>query len=111
MIASGDKVRKFYAHSAEGKPTSEWQGLNDHLLNVAGIARKFAKAFNAGDWAYLAGLWRDTKSIIERREIKNGTIFDFIRNIRGDSHMDKTGYWRNSGELSSAAMVCSKGYF
>ena len=40
----------------EGRPTSEWQGLSDHLLNVAGIAKKFAEVFNAGEWAYLAGL-------------------------------------------------------
>lgn len=36
---------------------SEWQELPDHLLNVAGLARKFAEAFNTGEWAYLAGLW------------------------------------------------------
>jgi len=50
------RATEYYAHSVEGKPTSEWHGLHDHLLNVAGLAKKFASAFNSGDWAYLAGL-------------------------------------------------------
>ena len=28
-------MKEFYAHSVEGKPESEWQGLEEHLLNVA----------------------------------------------------------------------------
>jgi len=47
---------KFYAHSVEGRPISEWHSLHDHLLNSAGIAKRFADAFNVGDWAYVAGL-------------------------------------------------------
>ena len=54
-------TREYYAHSVEGKPTSEWHGLHDHLLNVANLAKKFAEAFNSGDWAYLAGLWHDLR--------------------------------------------------
>ena len=50
---------EYYAHSVEGKPTSEWHRLHDHLLNVASLAKQFAGAFNSGDWAYLAGLWHD----------------------------------------------------
>lgn len=52
-------MREYYAHSVEGKLTSEWHGLHDHLLSVANLAKKFAEAFNSGDWAYLAGLWHD----------------------------------------------------
>jgi len=52
-------MASFYAHSLEGRPIDEWQGLEDHLRNVAERAKKFAKPFNAGDWAYLAGLWHD----------------------------------------------------
>lgn len=48
---------EFYAHSVKGKPTGEWQGLHDHLLNVASLAKEFAEVFNSGEWAYLAGLW------------------------------------------------------
>jgi CRISPR-associated endonuclease/helicase Cas3 len=50
---------EFYAHSKEGKPPEDWHQLNDHLNKMAEIARSFAKKFNAGDWAYLAGLWHD----------------------------------------------------
>jgi CRISPR-associated endonuclease/helicase Cas3 len=52
-------VDKYYAHSREGKPKEEWHRLEDHLKKAAEIARKFADDFNAGDWAYLAGLWHD----------------------------------------------------
>jgi hypothetical protein len=32
----------FYAHSIPGKPPSEWQPLEEHLRNVAELARSFA---------------------------------------------------------------------
>jgi CRISPR-associated endonuclease/helicase Cas3 len=48
---------EYYAHSKEGSPPSEWQPLEEHLKNVAEIARKFADSFGAGDWGYLAGLY------------------------------------------------------
>ena len=50
---------RYYAHSKEGEPPEHWQPLDEHLKNVAELARKFASDFNAGDWAYLAGLWHD----------------------------------------------------
>ncbi|MBI4683786.1 MAG: hypothetical protein HY755_01135 [Nitrospirae bacterium] len=77
-------MNNYYAHSFEGKPKSEWQGLEEHLRNVAELARKcggdcprftdgakrsrrigtvpgvkFGDEFGSGDWAYLAGLWHD----------------------------------------------------
>jgi hypothetical protein len=39
--------------------TSGWQPLEEHLKNVAELARRFAEDFGAGDWGYLAGLWHD----------------------------------------------------
>jgi CRISPR-associated endonuclease/helicase Cas3 len=50
---------EYYAHSKEGRPLSEWQPLEEHLKNVAEMARGFADSFGAGDWGYLAGLWHD----------------------------------------------------
>ena len=44
-----------YAHSLEGRPTSEWQSLEDHLTAVAAKAREFAEAFGAGEWGAAAG--------------------------------------------------------
>ncbi len=48
-----------FAHSLSGRPPSDWQPLEDHLLNVAAQAKTFADDFGAGEWAYLAGLWHD----------------------------------------------------
>jgi len=52
-------TKKYYAHSRDGKPPSDWQSLEEHLKNVAEMARSFAESFGAGDWGYLAGLWHD----------------------------------------------------
>lgn len=37
--------KKFYAHSLDGRPKEEWQGLEEHLKEVAGLARLFAQDF------------------------------------------------------------------
>jgi len=50
---------EFYAHSVEGKPKSEWQGLEAHLSNVAELTKKFWDKFGSREWAYLAGLWHE----------------------------------------------------
>jgi len=47
-------MKNFFAHSVEGKPESEWQGLEAHsffsvIPSQAGIQK----------WGYLAGLWHD----------------------------------------------------
>lgn len=49
----------YFAHSAPGKDISDWQPLEEHLINVAQKAAEFAKAFGSDQWAYLAGLWHD----------------------------------------------------
>jgi CRISPR-associated endonuclease/helicase Cas3 len=51
--------KEYYAHTLEGKPQAEWQKLEDHLKNVAKLAREFAEPFGGGDWAYIAGLLHD----------------------------------------------------
>ena len=56
-------TEKYYAHSLDEKPPSEWQPLEEHLNNVAERARSFADVFGAGEWGYLAGLWHDMESI------------------------------------------------
>jgi len=48
-----------YAHTAKDKPVSEWHELDDHLAEVAKMARAFAEAFGAGDWGECAGLLHD----------------------------------------------------
>jgi len=54
---------EFYAHSREGKPPKEWHRLEDHLNRVGKMTRRFAEDFNAGDWGYLAGLWRNREAV------------------------------------------------
>jgi hypothetical protein len=58
---------EFFAHSLEGKPPKYWQRLEDHLKEVAKMARNFANDFNGGDRGYLAGLTH--RSGIERKRL------------------------------------------
>ena len=51
--------RRFYAHSIEGKPVSEWHGLEGHLKGTAELTASFAAEFGCSDWGRLAGLWHD----------------------------------------------------
>jgi len=50
---------EYYAHSLPDKLQEDWQRLEEHLKNVAEMARDFAEDFGAGDWGYFAGLWHD----------------------------------------------------
>ena len=50
----------YYAHSLEDQPIEKWQKLDEHLENVAELAAEFASAFDAEDWAMLAGRFHDT---------------------------------------------------
>ncbi len=64
LDAGGRTNRRYYAHSKDGadgaaRPKSEWQPLDEHLLNVADLAGGFAASFGAEEWGYLAGLWHD----------------------------------------------------
>ncbi|MCL5069414.1 MAG: CRISPR-associated helicase Cas3' [Actinobacteria bacterium] len=43
----------------EGRPEKEWQRLEEHLKNVAKLARQFAEPFGGGDWAELIGWLHD----------------------------------------------------
>ena len=50
---------KFYAHSVEQRPKSEWQGLADHLISVGEMAAEFASVFGAEGRANAAGKHHD----------------------------------------------------
>lgn len=62
---SMDSSRQYYAHTDPENPGktpeegAKWQLLEDHLRGTAELARKFASAFNAGDWGYVVGLLHD----------------------------------------------------
>ncbi len=55
-----DKSSIFLAHVRQDT-NGQWLPhlLDDHLRGVAALAEDFAAAFDAGDWAKLAGLWHD----------------------------------------------------
>lgn len=48
---------KYLAHSEN--ENGEVQLLDDHIRNVAELAKEFASKFDAGDWGYAAGLLHD----------------------------------------------------
>ena len=52
-------MTELYAHSLEGRPTEEWQTLDDHLENCAELAKKFAQSFNSSEWAEVLGFFHD----------------------------------------------------
>jgi CRISPR-associated endonuclease/helicase Cas3 len=54
-------MKKFYAHSVEGRPLDEWHSLEEHLKGTAELSAKFADAFGSGEWGYLAGLQHDLR--------------------------------------------------
>ncbi|MGS1118425.1 CRISPR-associated endonuclease Cas3'' [Castellaniella sp. UC4442_H9] len=53
------KGRTFYAHSTGRSDQSDWQPLNEHLLNVGELAQNFANGFGAGGLAMAAGRLHD----------------------------------------------------
>ncbi len=62
----------YYAHSTDSADKSEWQTLEEHLRNVAGMAEEFAAVFGAGEWGRTAGLLHDsgkaTRAFVRRLE-------------------------------------------
>lgn len=77
--------RTFYAHSLPGKPPQEWQKLEDHLLAVARLAKQFADEFDAGEWAFLAGLWHDVGKYSDDFQQKLYASFGEDAHIEGRS--------------------------
>jgi|GEM_PF-3529748 len=51
---------EFYAHSGEGKPKSEWQGLEEHPLFLLSFPRRRESRSGA-----VAGLWHDLGNLKE----------------------------------------------
>ena len=52
-------TKKYYAHSLEGRPPSEWQPLEEHLRNVAELAKNHAEKIGMGNYGELLGLLHD----------------------------------------------------
>ncbi len=67
-------MKELYAHSANSQ--GQRHKLDDHLKEVARLAKKFADKFGAGELAYWVGLWhdlgkssRDFQEITKRKQI------------------------------------------
>ena len=58
-MATDNMKKAFFAHSLHGQPVDGWQLVENHLHNVAELAKNFAGPFGAGDWTYAAGLLHD----------------------------------------------------
>ncbi len=65
----------FFAHSTQRDDRSDWQGLAEHLRNVAALAGEKAAAFDASGLAELTGLLHDLGKYTD----------DFQRHIAGDA--------------------------
>ncbi|MGQ3684041.1 MAG: CRISPR-associated helicase Cas3' [Candidatus Loosdrechtia sp.] len=57
-------MKELYAHSANSE--GQKHRLDEHLKEVASLAKKLADKFGAGNLAYLAGLWHDLGKINPR---------------------------------------------
>lgn len=68
-------------------PNGTWQEhfLDEHLLEVAGLASEFAKQFNSEEWAHLAGLWHDLGKY-------SSEFQKYIKSVSGyDAHIEAPG--------------------
>lgn len=58
--ACNDEINNiFYAHSTKQSDKSDWQLLQNHLINVGELAAGFAEAFNCAEYGKAAGLLHD----------------------------------------------------
>lgn len=54
-----------YAHTPN--ESGEWHRLEEHLLNVAELAKKFGDEFGSGDWAFWRGCGKELNQINNRK--------------------------------------------
>ena len=56
-------MKEYYARTIFSKELNpvfiSYQPLDDHLKNVASLAKKFGEKIHVPDWCYLAGIWHD----------------------------------------------------
>jgi CRISPR-associated endonuclease/helicase Cas3 len=77
-------MTKYYAHSVEGKPQSEWQSLEEHLTGTANKASGMAAEFGCSGWGYITGLWHDLGKY-------SNDFQNYIRNANDiDAHLENS---------------------
>jgi CRISPR-associated endonuclease/helicase Cas3 len=74
-----------WAHTLPDRPEADWQLLDDHLPNVAGLAAELAQGLDLTEWARIGGLWHDVGKF--SREFQN-----YLRSVTApDSHCAQIG--------------------
>jgi len=92
--------RKYYAHSLEGRPPSEWQPLEEHLKNVAKKAEKCAAKFQSADWAWNAAWLHDLGKAADEFQ-----AYLLRENSLDDSEYDGRGRGRVNHSSAGAAFA------
>jgi len=110
-------MKKYYAHSLKGKLPDEWQPLDEHLQNVAELARGFAEVFGAGEWAHLAGQYHDlgkgTLSWQAYLRKANNIIDEFAKHDNGHPNHAVVGaqwLYKYSEEAGKLLAYCVSGH-
>ena len=93
-------LKKYYAHSLEGKSPSEWQPLGEHLENVAKKAEKCAAKFQSADWAWNAAWLHDLGKAADEFQ-----AYLLRENSLDDSEYDGTGHGRVNHSSAGAAFA------
>lgn len=73
-------MNNLYAHTPNNE--GKWHYLEDHLKEVARLAKQFAGKFNAGDLAYWIGLWHDLGK-------SNPNFQDYLKACQRDERHEK----------------------
>lgn len=86
----------FLAHVTEDGRTHK---LNEHLLETANLAARFASEFGSGEWGRLAGLWHDLGKYSDKFQ-------QYIRSVN-----DPDAHIRNGGDHSTAGALHAMEHF
>ena len=109
--------KKYYAHSLDGKPPSDWQPLEEHLKNVAKIAAEFADYFDAQVWGSILGenhdLGKGTRPWQAYLRRANDIIDEFVPFYKGHpTHAFVGAQWlhKHSVEAGKLLAYCIAGH-
>jgi CRISPR-associated endonuclease Cas3-HD len=110
-------TQKYYAHSLDGKPPSEWQPLEEHLKNVAEMAAEFADYFGAPEWGSILGenhdLGKGTRPWQAYLRRENDIVDEFAKYYKGHpTHAPVGAQWlhKHSVEAGKLLAYCVAGH-